>query len=146
MNVLTFLLRLTLGRTKSLGRQICLLMNCHHISYVIINMGGVIAINHFAANQCLHRPAIKCSTSESHACCCIAQCCLQNRRQSCCWKAIRCLPISAHLRMSVWVPQTWLHINDKQVFQNCGRGTATKVVRSKPDWPDQWLWACVQVD
>ena len=42
-------------------------MTHHHESYMIINMGGVIAINPFAANQCLHRPAMKCTTEpQSH--------------------------------------------------------------------------------
>ena len=81
-------------------------------------------------------------TSESCVYCGIAQCCLQNRRQSCCWKAILCLPFSTHLKMSVCILQTWLRIDGEQEFQNCGCGTATKVVRSKPDWPDQWLRAC----
>ena len=47
-------------------------------------------------------------------------------------RLMHCLLISEHLRRVF----TFLigHIVDgEQVFLNCGRGTATKVVRSKPD-------------
>ena len=80
-------------------------------------MGGVIEINHFVSNQCLHtcRPSDEVfkGESESHAAT------LPNAACKIDVKVITYFSTSENECLC-----SCLHIDGKQVFQNCGCGTA----------------------
>ena len=106
------------------------------VSYVIINTGGENEINHFASNQCLHRPSdeVLKGVSESRAATLPNAACK--------------IDVKVTAYFSTSENECWcfcLHIDCKQVFQNCGRSTAKKWSGQTPDWFDQWLQACLEI-
>ena len=120
---------LATSRTYKINGITNLLTNGRHVSYMTIRMGAVIEINQFTPNQRLHKSAMKCSTETQSR--------VLPHFPMLPAKSTSKLPLEGYTlspyfstsEKSVCIPDT----DGEQVFPNCGRGNATKVVRSKPD-------------